>query len=223
MAILARSLIEAAARELEDLAFLRWRVNALAQYVNDALRDAVIRRPDLFHTKEVLTLAQGVAQSLGSTGIKLVSVNKSIASNRPVTLAPGALLDAQDPTWRNKTPTTSVLHYIWDARSPAEFDVYPPAASGAQVEAEYIEAPPSITMTTGMGINDVTLSIDLPAHIESALTAFVLHRAYSQRNELADPNKAAAHLQRYTELMGTDVQATLAVANGPAKNEPQSQ
>jgi hypothetical protein len=223
MAILARSLIEAAARELEDLAFLRWRVNALAQYVNDALSDAVIRRPDLFHAKEVLTLTQGVAQSLGSTGIKLVSVNLAVATGRPITLTPGALLDAQVPSWRSRTPTTSVLHYIWDARSPKEFDVYPPAASGTQVEAEYIKAPPSITLTTGMSINDVTLSIDLPDYLDTALTAFVLHRSYSQRNELADPSKAAAHLQRYAELMGTDVQATLAVGNGPAKNEPKIQ
>jgi hypothetical protein len=221
MAILAQSLIEAAARELEDLAFLRWRVNALAQYVNDALRDAVIRRPDLFHTKGTLTLTQGVAQSLGEDGVKLIAVTE--AAGRSVTLAPGALLNAQEPNWRTATPTASVLHYIWDARSPADFDVYPPAISGAEVKGEYIKAPPSIALTTGMGINDVTLSIDLPGYLESALTAFVLYRAYSQRNEMADPGKASEQFQRYADLMGTDVQATLEVANGPAKTEPKSQ
>lgn len=222
MPIAAKSIIEAAARELEDLASVRWRLVSLIQYLNDGLADLVIRRPDLGLRDQAITLAAGVKQSID--GIKLLGLKYNTDSGKPITITPGALLDAQVPGWRALTPVGDVEHYTWDARSPSEFDVYPPAVAGTQVQAEFVaEFAPIAVPTSGTTYAAVTGDIDIDQYHQPAMVAYVLHRCYSQRNELADPGKASMYLQRYAEAIGVDVQATLAAANTSGKNEPPAQ
>lgn len=224
MPISAKSVIEAVARELEDLASVRWRLTSLIQYLNDGLAHLIILRPDLGLRDEPIQLAEGVKQSV--PGVKLLAIkhNSSRIASNPITLIPAGLLDAQEPGWRRLPFDRTIQHYMWDPRSPNKFDVYPPAAFGAYVQAEFVaELPPVSVPTVGDTYSAVAGSIDLNQYLQPALVAYVLHRCYSQRNELSDPTKAAAYMQRYAEIIGVDVQATLAAANAPGKSEPKAQ
>lgn len=177
---------------LQDEEFVRWRKAELIDWLNDAAAETVLRRPSAYTITGEVTATATPIQQLPSAAIELLDVFRR-QDGQPVTLVGRHVLDAQDPTWRQRKPTARVLHYCYDVRLPKQFTLYPVAAVGTLLEVSYSATPPVVTSEAG------TLPLD-QAYL-SPIVSFILYRALSKDATDANPTMAAGHFQAFTESL----------------------
>ncbi len=194
MAITAQSIIQRVVDTLQDPTSIRWPVDELVRYLNDAQRQIILHRPDASSKALAHTLVAGSAQELPTDGAKLLDViGNSGGTKRGVTLIRDRkILDVTIPGWHALTGATEILHYLYDERDPQRFHVYPPAAaSGASLNIVYSPYPSDITQPgAGSLYDDVTGSINLP-----------------------DIQLAQVYMASFANSLGIEIQAT--VSNSP--------
>lgn len=212
MAVTAQSIIRRVVETLQDTTSVRWPVNELVRYLNDAQREVGTYRPDALITNATHSLVTGSKQALPANGMKLLDIvrNSTATSNRAVRMTNRQILDAQVPNWHNLTGAAEVLHFIYDPRDPTVFYVYPPAATGAAVYMIYAGYPASITEPAdGATYTAVTGNIGVPDVFANALADYVLYRAYTKDAEYAgNVARAQAHYQAFTNALTVEANAT---------------
>lgn len=220
--IQAQKIVEKVARELEDLASVRWTIRTIVGYLNDCILDLQIKRPDLFIVREQFSCAAGAMQTLPAGAAKLISVPKNDAG-KVITQVDGALLDSFSSNWRHGAHKAVIDHYIWDARTPTKFEVYPPAFAGTFVQVEYVKDVAEIAVPGANNYASVTGTLNFDAAFLPAIVSYVLGRCYSQRNELSDPGKATMYMGQYAQLIGAEASSTLSVPDSKTKTEFEAQ
>lgn len=221
MSISASSIIHRATDLLQDQTSVRWTVNELVRWLNDAQRAVIKVRPDSMNTTGTGTLSAGSRQSLiAMTGItnpsKLIEITRNVAATsqkKAVTLIPRAILDKQTPGWHSVVQAVDIFHYMFDPRDPLTFYVYPPATALAQLEIMYSAYPTDVAEPgDGKTWSDVTGNISMKDIYADDLLNFVLFRAYSKDSEYAgNTQRAAGYMQLLQQSLGDEIKATLAV------------
>ena len=219
MPIPAQQIIRRCVETLQDTTSIRWPVAELVRYLNDGQREVVLYRPDAMVTNATRSLVAGSRQTLPANGAKLIEVVRN-TSGRAVRLVNREILDAQNPGWHKLNGTTEVLHYMYDPRDPTVFYVYPPAAPGASLEIVYAAYPTDIAEpASGATFSDVVGSISLPDIYGNVLQDYILYRAYTKDSEYAgNLQRAQAHYAAFTNALGNEIKATVAVAPNPISN-----
>lgn len=222
MTISAQSIIQRATDLLQDQTSVRWPVNELIRWLNDAQRAIVKVRPDAMNTTTTMTLAAGSRQDLDNASLtplpaKLIEITRNMAASSlkgAVTLVPRQILDAQTPGWHNIAGSVNILHYMFDARDPKTFYVYPPALATAQLEVMYAAYPTDIvTVADGSLYTAVNGNLSLPDIYADDVLNLVMFRAYSKDSEYAgNENRATTYLNMVTSSLGAEIAATMAVA-----------
>ena len=222
MTISAQSIIRRATDLLQDQTSVTWPASELVRWLNDAQRAIVKARPDAMNTTTTMTLAAGSRQDLDNAALtpppaKLIEITRNMAttsSKGAVTLIPRKVLDAQTPNWHNIPGTVNILHYMFDARDPKTFYVYPPALATAQLEVMYAAYPTDITEPSDGALwSVVTGNLSLPDIYADDVLNLILFRAYSKDMESAgNEARAAAYLNMVTASLGAEIAATVAVA-----------
>jgi hypothetical protein len=135
------------------------------------------------------------------------------SAKKAVRLVPRQILDAQIPGWHAIPGTVDILHYMFDARDPKTFYVYPPAVDSAQLEIMYSAIPtPIAEPADGKLYSDVVGNVSLPDIYANALLDYMLYRAYSKDSEYAgNAARAQAHYGAFTASLTAEIQATMAV------------
>ena len=223
MAIEAKSIIRRAVETLQDTTSIRWPVNELVRYLNDAQREVVLYRPDSMVTSSTITCVVGTKQNLPNNGAKLIEVIRNAAatsSKKSVRMVNREILDAQTPGWHNITGTVDILHFMYDPRDPKTFYVYPPALATAQLDIVYAAYPTDVTEPAdGALYTAVTGNISLPDIYGNAVLDYILYRAYTKDSEYAgNANRAQAHYAAFNNALGNEIKATVAVAPNPVGN-----
>lgn len=223
MAIEAKSIIRRAVETLQDTTSIRWPVNELVRYLNDAQREVVLYRPDSMVTSSTITCVLGTKQNLPNNGAKLIEVIRNAAatsSKKSVRMVNREILDAQTPGWHNIAGTVDILHFMYDPRDPKTFYVYPPALATAQLDIVYAAYPTDVTEPAdGALYTAVTGNISLPDIYGNAVLDYILYRAYTKDSEYAgNANRAQAHYAAFNNALGNEIKATVAVAPNPAGN-----
>jgi hypothetical protein len=222
MTIPAQSIIRRAVETLQDTTSVRWPVNELVRYLNDGQREVVLYRPDSMVTNANITCVAGSKQALPTNGAKLIEVirNNNGTSQRAVRMVNREILDSQTPGWHNIAGVAEVLHFMYDARDPKTFYVYPPATTAAKLDIVYSAYPTDITEPAdGALYTAVTGNISLPDIYGNALLDFILYRAYMKDSEYAgNAQRAQAHYAAFNNALGNEIKATLAVAPNPVGN-----
>lgn len=214
MPILAADLVIRAGQILNDEDNVRWTVLELLEWINDAARETIIRRPAARAVTSVLSLVGGTRQALPADSVELLDVARNIGADgvspgRSIRRVDRQLLDDQFPDWHMARPKSSIKHFTFDERSPKIFYVFPPAvASGVNIEALYSQLPPVIV--------DAQEMLDIGAEYLNALLEYVCYRALSKDSEYANGQIAALHYQAFTDAVGTNNQTT--TANSPNAN-----
>lgn len=221
MPISAQSIVKRATDIIQDQTSVRWPANELVRWLNDGQREVVLYRPDALNTTATVTLAAGSRQDLDNMSLspppaKLIEITRNMAATsqkRAVRLVPRQILDAQIPAWHNLTGTVDIAHYMFDARDPKTFYVYPPATALAQLELMYGAFPADIAEPAdGSTYSAVAGNIGLPDIYANALLDYILYRAYSKDSEYAgNAQRAVAHYQAFANTLGIEVKATVAV------------
>lgn len=224
MSITAQSIVQRAVGILQDTTSIRWPINELVRWLNDGQREVVMYRPDALNTTTTMTLAAGSRQDLDNANLtpapsKLIEITRNMAAGsakESVSLVPRKMLDASTPGWHNLSGTVNIKHYMYDARDPKTFYVFPPATTAAQLEVMYSAYPTDIAAvseSSSTTYSDVTGNIALPDIYGNALLDFVLYRAYTKDSEYAgNATRAQGHYVAFANTLGIEIKSTVSVA-----------
>jgi hypothetical protein len=217
-------LIARAKTILQDEDSVRWTLSELQWWLNDGYRETLIFRPDSNTITAEFTCVAGPRQVLTTTfpnATRLVSVlrNTATTSNKyAVRLVDRRVLDDQRKGWYAETPTVSVEEYMFDARQPKEFLVYPPATSAARLEVSYAQVPSPHTLSDVQLNNLATAeTIRIDDTFANSLLDYMLYRAYTKDAEQqGNAARAVAHYQAFQSSLGVAAQANAASQPGVA-------
>ncbi|CAB3972338.1 MULTISPECIES: DUF6682 family protein [Burkholderia] len=213
MPIAATELITRAGHILQDEDHVRWTVSELLEWVNDAARETIVRRPAARSVATVLALVTGTRQALPEHGVELLDVVRNMAADgvtpgRIVRRVDRQLLDDQNPDWHTARAKGVVKHFTFDERAPRIFYVYPPVVAGTKVETLHSELPPAIAAAAD--------TLDMGAEYINVILSYVCYRALAKDSEYANGTVAALHCQAFTDAVTDNNQQT--TANSPNAN-----
>ena len=215
MPITAQSVIKRCVETLQDPTSIRWPVAELVRYLNDGQREVVLHRPDAMRKSAAVALVAGTRQTIPSDGLKLIDIVRNTGgTKRAVRQVNREILDAQTPGWHGLAGATEILHFMFDARDPTAFYVYPPAGASSSVEILYAASPADMTEpASGALYGAVTGNISIPDIYGNALQDYILFRAYAKDSEYAgNAARAQNHYTVFANSLGIEVKATLSVA-----------
>lgn len=146
MTFLASHVLTDASVALIDEGHARWSLAEKLGYLNEALREAVVLKPNISTTVAVLTLQAGPVQNLPSNYTVLVEVLSNIVTDheneaervrgqavRP--LPKPQILDQMFPGWRGSAGRSQqVQHVIYDLTTPHHFIVFPANTGTGMIE-----------------------------------------------------------------------------------------
>jgi hypothetical protein len=209
---------------LQDTTSVRWALSELQLWLNDSYRETLIARPDSNTLTGEFVCVAGPRQVLTSTfanASRLISVvrNTAATSNKyAVRLVDRRSLDDQRKGWYGETQTVNIEEYMFDARQPRDFFVYPPATTAARLEVAYAQVPTPHTLTDEQLGNAATAEvIRIDDSFANALLDYVLYRAYTKDSEQpANAQRAVAHYQAFQNSLGVSAQANAASQPGVA-------
>ncbi len=221
MAIAAQSIIRRTVETLQDNTSIRWPVGELVRYLNDGQREIILHRPDAMVTNAAKALVAGSKQAIPDNGAKLIEVVRNTGGNkRAIRQCAREILDAQMPGWHGLTGATEIVHFMFDARDPKVFYVYPPAAAtGASVDLVYSALPSDVAEPAAGDYTAVTGNISVPDIYGNALIDFILYKAYMKDSDYAgNAQRAQSHFGQFANALGIEIKATLAVAPTTSAN-----
>lgn len=228
MAVKARDIIHRCVDIIQDSTSVRWPIEELVRYLNDAQREVALYRPDAMVTNYTYTCTLGTKQTIDTAAIlgsKLIDVvrNNTTSSKRSVRMVNREILDAQHPEWHEMTASAEIKHFMYDPRDPTVFYVYPPASTAAKLDIVYSKYPAEISDGGGSyGVwSDMPANaeISVPDIYSNVLQDYILYRAYSKDSEYAgNAQRAQAHYGAFANALGIEIQATVQVAPNPISN-----
>ena len=207
---------------LQDTTSVRWALSELQLYLNDGYRETLNLRPDSNTLTGTFTCAAGPRQVL-TTGFanatRLVAVIRNMAalSNKySVHLVERRVLDKQRRSWYTEFPSVSTEQYMFDARQPKEFLVYPPAVITTQLEVLYTQVPAPHVLTDVQLANAATAeTIRIDDAFANALLDYMLYKAYTKDAEQAgNLTRATAYYQAFQNSLGVSAQVNTASQPG---------
>lgn len=202
------SIVERAGNMLLDDSHVRWGVQEIIRWINEAMGAIAHLRPDAFAHTGVMTLVGGTYQSLPNGSMMLLDVTRNIGADnitpgRAIRSTDRKSLDDADPDWHTLAQTATIRHYMHDPRTPKAFYVYPPAILGTKVEVKHVVLP-----------NEVTVETDtLPIGLEyiGPVVNYVCYRCNLKDSEFANGQVGALFYQAFKSSLGLS-DATAAAA-----------
>ena len=183
--------------QLNDPNATTWPDSVLLIALNEALRALVLARPDASSKIETVTLASGSRQFIPSDGVSLLRVVRNINSDESVGPAVRLVqqedMDSMSPNWHT-TQGFMVKEYMFDARLPKHFYIYPTVTPGHKLEVEYSAYPPEVTEL------NVANTLPVAEIFSQPLQEMMLYKLLS--GDATNGNSGAAHLQTAMELLG---------------------
>ncbi len=153
--ITGNELITRTVNQLQDPDHVRWSMAELLDFLHDAQRDIVMRKPDAY-TKSVSTVltVSETKQSLPSDAILLLDITRNMGTDgstpgRVPTRIEKPVMDQQWPNWMTDTGAAEVQHYMYDEKDPSNFYIYPPqpASSPGYLGLVYSAVPAPLMLT----------------------------------------------------------------------------
>lgn len=201
---------------LQDVTSVRWTEPELMRWLSDAQREVVLYRPEACVLNESIALtANATKQTLPAKALRLLDITRNMGSGgtpgRAIRLVAREIMDAQTPDWHTVSGANEVLHYMFDARDPKTFYVFPRPSGSLFVEAIYSVAPTEVTTP-----NQELSVADIFANV---LLDYSLYRAYTKDSDYAgNGQRAVAHYQAFANALG--IKGSIDVQFGPTANSP---
>ncbi len=184
MALTVQDILTDARAILIDPVAVRWTDAELILWLNDAMRQCVLIKPDCNPITEEFVCVAGYKQSFSTLALDLVLLLDVVANTSTgggtetaVTFIKRNVLDTEDPTWRSVTETTEIQHYMYNTRQRDIFYVYPPATVGSTLELVYAAVPTAVTV-----VGD---TVPLQDIYGPSLVNYVVWRAFSKDSDFA--------------------------------------
>lgn len=217
MAVSTLFLMDEVAKTLNDKDFVYWTSEDLLNYLNEAMVQTVILKPDASVTAKEYQLSTGVRQSLpdGSAAfvdaaagtlpkaMKLVKVVMNMGTDgltpgRAISIIDMDMLAAIRPDWASKTGSPTAIHYMFSEADPKSFWVHPPqpATNQGYVFVVYNSFPtPCVAYSE-------TEYVPLSDEYAQTLMYYMLFKAYSKDTDSADANKSLQYYDAFKTSLG---------------------
>ncbi|MDC9527612.1 hypothetical protein PSH54_19220 [Pseudoalteromonas sp. Angola-30] len=194
---------------LNDPNFTRWTKEELLNYLNDAQRAIVLRRPDSYTVDtDDFTCVEGTKQLLPVDALKLIDVTRNESGKAIRGPYNRQVLDDNYDTWYAGKESSEVELYIYDERNPKTFYVYPGVIADVKLTLVYSKAPPAISLAD----NEAGEVIALDDIYVNAIIEWILYRSYMKDAEYAaNPNKSQMHMNAFKSQLGEKSQADVAM------------
>lgn len=194
---------------LNDPGYTRWTKDELLNYLNDAQRAIVLRRPDSYTVDiDDFACVKGVKQALPADALKLIDIPRNAMGKAIRGPYNRQVLDDNYDEWYAGNTAQKVELYIYDERNPKTFYVYPGVVAGVELTLVYSKAPPAI----GVAENDSGEVIALDDVYVNAIIEWILYRSYMKDAEYAaNPNKSQMHMNAFKSQLGEKSQADVAM------------
>lgn len=206
-----KALREELSEALADTGNARWSADQLRGFINRAMTEAVMVRPDAnARYQTVGPLAQGAEQSLDSLasealvfmgGVRNMGSDGS-TPGAAVTNADKATKDAIAPNWAVAKAESVVVDVVWDDHVARTFWVSPPVPSSPDVHLMIRVAREPTAVTDGNEDDPV----DLPATYRQPIHLFALAHAYRLNTDAASKQLADNYYQQAMQLLGRQLQ-----------------
>lgn len=206
-------LINRALATLQDPNGVRWTKSEMLDYFNAAQRAVVELRPDAKVTNETFTCSAGSKQTLPAAGLRLLDVIRNV-NGKSIKQIDRQVLDNLLPNWHEypAAGTTVVEHFVYNPLDPRVFYLFPKPTGSAQVVIVYSVMPTTVTSAQA-DLSDITSTvIGLDDIFANAILEYILFRAYvKDADYVPSQQKAAIHMQNFTQSLGAKTQVDLAV------------
>lgn len=177
---------------------------SLVDHVYPALAEADYAilnvRPDLNTSAKVLNCVAGSLQTIDAADLRLLDVPCNVTvAGEVVTEGRGVERMARadlHPLWRTMTRADIVEGYLFDDRTPRQFETYPPASVNAKLRVVV-----SVPFAAYGTITDATAS-HLPPTYDTAKVEFALYRLKQRSRNPRFKSEAQGHLQVYNAMLG---------------------
>lgn len=205
--MLVQTLVEQIRFEAQDEDAVAWSDALLLQYLNAAVRQVCIVRPDASVERENVLLAAGETRHVFPTGqTRLLAVLANMgaagtARGSAIRKADFSTMEAVRPQWF-LDEADEVANYFWEPWMGEAFYVHPAPADALYVEAEFATVPDIATLAATFPLDD---------RYAQATKAWTLHLMFLK--ELDDPasaGKAKFYYDQFNALMGGKTQADAA-------------
>lgn len=180
--VTAGAIIDKAAKQLTDIAGVRWTRAELLAWLNDGQRQIVLIQPNATNTVAAVQLAAGARQLIPTDGWLLLGINCNMGTNgttpgRAVRLISRELLDNFDPDWRTAAPSAVTKNYLYDIQDQLAFHVYPPSTGTNFLQINYSKQPSNLTTESQ--------TIEIFDVYQGALLDYMMYRACAKDAEYA--------------------------------------
>jgi hypothetical protein len=197
-----KSLIDAASTILTDVTNVRWPVEELLGWLNEAYLAFVTVKPDCLPKIQEMNSTEGTLQKIPADGVRLLEVIKDNGKNI-ITVVERDVMDAAHRAWEQDVPSLAIDHYVFDEMSPKEFRLAPPAAVGVSVTIRYAYIPEVHLIA---GYDDDSSVIRIGDEYRPALMDYILYRALSKDADFAgSAQRAMGHLQAASSYLGAEL------------------
>ena len=183
--------------QLNDPDATTWSDSTLIIALNQALRMLSLVRPDATSKIAILPVIAGSRQFIPNDGVRLLRVVRNIDSvgaiGRAVRLVQQEDMDSMSPDWHSASGTI-VKEYMFDARSPKHFYIYPSVAIASKIEVEYSSYADDVTET------NVGSTLPVSPIFAQPVQELMLYKLLS--GDSTNGNSGNDHLRVAMELLG---------------------
>lgn len=227
MAVLAKDLLDRARILLQDQDSIRWPLDELRKWLNDAQREIVLQKPNAKSDTVVLNMVQGTYQKLPDAYLAILRVVRNIrdagpprVGGRSIRTVPREILDATIPDWHDATEVAQkkeVKNAVYDQFDPHSFYVYPGNDGTGKIEAVLSLKPDDIAAVANPDeIDGYTAPIGLEDIYSNAILDYMMYRAYMKDAAYAgNIQRASACYQQFANSLGIKVRVEFANPNSP--------
>lgn len=221
--ILAKDVVERAARQLNDLGAQRyWSQEELLAFLNLGQRAIALAKPEASSTTAAFQLAAGAKQGLPAGALRVIDITCNMGAagstrGRVIRFVEREALDQINPDWMAAVASGVMVHWTRDERDPDVWYCYPPQPSPAHyVEAIYATSPADCTINgVENGTTDSVISLD--DIYDPLLYWFILGEALMKETTVQLPAKGQAYMNRFLTSLGLKSLSDIKIS--PAKNE----
>jgi hypothetical protein len=205
MALNPQSIIDDVQIDLQDTAGATWDDADMVRYINQALRQLALARPDAFSETKVVTLAAGTKQAVPAGDYMLLDCVRNMGADGatpgyPITWASREDLDAFR-TWHKGSGKSYVEHYHYDPKvDRLVYYVYPFKKSTSTVQIEIVVSASYTKVTTANQATDLDHPLD--DRYEQPIKDWMMRCAYLKETSVASTQKAKEFQMSFYTALG---------------------
>lgn len=163
MAITVQSVVNDVRDDIQDEdTDKRWSDADLVRYLNEAVLQIALVRPDATAKTSSVQLAAGTKQDIPADGLRFIKLTRNMGSNGStpgdsIGIADYDVLTQFSRNWHSQAQQSSVRDYVFDEVNPTVYFVDPPVTASPQVWVElvYSYAPVAVTLSDNIPLEDV--------------------------------------------------------------------